>query len=285
VPATATIRAASSAPTALEVGGTIAFAGTATNVWYTIATPFETGMVQLFAGAHIVDARSDGDEVVGSVVMYSNDVMQGEDKHPEQSVDFVRVPCTTLTLDWIADDFHVTSAGDGSWWRPTGGRTSIGLRSIPKLSAPTVSFAALSCEGEGCVVVERLETRGEWLRVGDWGEAAYVTGWVRRSELVKYPDDGGRSYMCFGDHHGEGFSSSQRLPHGVSEGPARLKVGTTIFAEPGKGAWATVTRDDTFTVRYSKGESWAQLTEIPGISGASSISAYVPISAVIAAHP
>jgi len=56
-------------------------------------------------------------------------------------------------------------------------------------------------------------------------------------------------------------------------------VGTTVYADDGRAAWATVEKDQGFKIRYHEGDDWARVTEIPGIEGVD-MSAYVPLSAI-----
>jgi hypothetical protein len=103
---------------------------------------------------------------------------------------------------------------------------------------------------------------------------------VRASSLKRIPaDEGvGYSYMCTGDHDaGTGYVmyAGNQLPR-----PARIKKGTTIFAEPNLAPWATVVREDDYQVRYAPGDLWAEVTTIPGVRLKDG-SAYVPVASLI----
>jgi len=276
----ATIRSGKSVD--LELTGAIAFKATTTGLWWTLAEPAETAdkLVELTAGAHLVHVRADGDSVIADAVLHAPDVMPGEIKEPDEYVGPVRIACKKLTLDWaLGTDLETT--GDGSNWRPRRNPNRITLRSAPKAKASVVTVRAPNCSGEGCVTVERVESRAGWFLVATANEGVRTAGWVRRSELVKLPDTMGvgRSYGCYGDH-GRGVTGFGRAGGETAvEGPATIKVGTVIHADPAAGPWATVVQDGFYRVRIVRGEAWAEVTQIPGITGAM-FSAYVPIAAV-----
>ena len=292
VPNTARIRARAGQPAEIDVAGAIAFKGTAKSVWYTIATPIETngGVMRLSPGAHLVDA-GDGDGVNGSVVMYAEDVLEGgEGKEPDETVGPVHVLCNALTLDWLDIDAEVPSASDGTCWTPRRGAARLELRSSPSMSADVLTYGVLHSDCDGCVVVEGIERRGDWLHVGRTGERSYVSGWVRRAELEKIQDGEcppSRVYGCLGDHGaGEHGVSHRGAPKELYEGPVRLRRNTAIFTEPDGSPWAAVERDDTFRVRYVRGDAWAQLTSIPGLVGLPwALDAYVGTSNLILPAP
>ena len=277
VPATATV---TGGITQLDVGGAIAFKGVVTRgIWYTSSVATNTGTVRLLRGAHFVGLRADGDVLVGSAVLHSMDTMQGENKEPDRAVASVRVDCARLTLDWFADDTEVSVGGTGEYWRPKRHASQLVLHADPQDRSPTVTLSAPHCEGEGCLFVEAIATKGAWMQVGAANENAVVTGWVRASSLAHIPGGIGMgySYGCTGDHEG---SSYAMYPPNQLPRPARIKKGTTIFAEPSVAPWATVVREDDYEVRYAPGDLWAEVTSIPGVTLEAG-AAYVLVTSLI----
>jgi hypothetical protein len=219
--------------------------------------------------------HAEGDHVVGDASLYSEDVMEGEDKPASEAIE-VRVPCAELSLDWTSAQRDDGVAGDDTWWQPRGTRATLVLRAEPQDGAAQVSYRAPSCSDASCLNVTRLAQRGDWFEVGAHGEGWQVHGWLRRSAVVQLPEGigVGRSYGCFGDHDGGGTRGATN----AQPVAAHLAIGTTIYAEPGKRPWATVAQDATFHVVVPAGEAWARLTGIPGVTGA--FTAYVPATAV-----
>lgn len=54
-------------------------------------------------------------------------------------------------------------------------------------------------------------------------------------------------------------------PPGVYRGPAKIAVGTPVYAQPGRGEWATILDDKDVEVRYKEGDPWAAVTVVPGL--------------------
>lgn len=282
VPAQATLPSGRGAPVRLQVRGAIAFEGFAKNLWLSLASPVDTGQLRAVAGAHVVGARREGAAITGSVVMYADDVLQGEDKQPDETAGPVRLECGALTLDWSADDAEDPKAqGDGTLWKPRRGGSRMQLRSRPEPRAPALEVVAANCEG--CLAFERLEEKSGWLRVARTGERVVATGWIEKSDVEQLPDGEGilRSYGCYGGHGGpQGGFGRVGDAAATYEGPARIAVGTAVHAAPGRGAWATVLAEEGFVVRHVEGQAWVELTSIPGLVGVA-IPAFVPASAVV----
>jgi hypothetical protein len=115
------------APHTVEVTDAIVFKGTRRNIWYTLARPLTVahGMVELDAGAKVVNARARGAGVTASVVMSADDVLPGEDKAPDEIIQVVDLPCAALTLDEPGTDEQDdgdtegldSAGGNATWWR------------------------------------------------------------------------------------------------------------------------------------------------------------------------
>jgi hypothetical protein len=88
----------------------------------------------------------------------------------------------------------------------------------------------------------------------------------------------GHSYGCTGDHdiNGGHVSYATNPPQ-----PARIKQGTQLFADKNVGPWATVLVEDGYKILHAPGETWAQVTTIPGVTFEPGATAYVPLSALI----
>ena len=273
----ATIPSNPGARTPLRVRGTISFDATAASLWYDVARPVETfhRMVKLRRGARVTNARAAGDHVVGAVVMNDGSGVPGE---PAETATPVRVPCSALVLGVDYDEVEGGVSGDGTWWQTRGVPARIGLRARPDPNAAAL-VVAVHAGSSVPLVFGRLEVRGGWMRVARAGAYVVVTGWVPRTELDSTPQapasDGG------GPRQGPGlWGWGRRAKPSFYEGPARIAVGTTIYAEHGQGPWATVeSGEELFKIRYDQGDTWAEVVEIPGVLGPE-IRAYVPVSAI-----
>jgi hypothetical protein len=268
--------------TALEVGGAIAFAGIVKQkLWYTADREVADGDVTLARGAHMIADRADGSMLVGRAVLYANDVMQGEDKPADESISSVRLHCDSFTLDWIGDDSEPPAlVSDDTVWRLRKGN-SIVLRTQPSDSAPGVRISYPTCGDSSCIALAGIERRAGWIKVGEQSEGVTVTGWVRRSKLVRVPDDEaalGHSYGCFGDHGDRRFAMS----FGPAPRLARLKVGTQIYAQPNSGVWAAVQQAVDVKVSFAPGEYWARIERLPNVEIVTG-EAYVPVASLILA--
>jgi len=277
-PASARVAARRGAPVTITVEGAIAFRGTRKNVWYRVARPLTVanGMVALDAGTQVVDAVTRGTDVVASVVMSTDDVLEGEDKGAEETVRFVRIPCAALALDAPGqeegDDTASSDADSGAdhdadarryWIQRKAGRSTT-LRAQARADAPGVVLTT-TVDGHR-FTFERLAEHGGWMRVMRAGSAARVTGWIRRGELE--PSDGPESSSggCSGDH-GPGLSGrgwGGKPPVTVYKGPAHLRVGAKLFDDD---RWATVRQSEGFEVEVFdwNGRTFVEVTGIPGI--------------------
>jgi len=257
-------------------------------IWYTARTDASDGMVSVGRGAKVVGQRARGGVLFGRAVLYADDMLEGDDKEPDQDVGALQIPCSKLSLDWdggaapadTADsDDEPEITGDGTYWKSRRGPT-LELFASPTTKARSVTVRALSCSGEGCLWVESIEAKTGWRKVIAANEAM-VVGWVRANQLVRVPDGTavGYSYGCHG-HHGVPRSDGPRpttLPV-----PVRITRGTKIYAQPKVGPWAEVLVEDGFMARYAPGDAWARVTYIPGVREGS---AWVPVDALLPASP
>ncbi len=273
----ATIPAKPGAGTLIRVRAAISFNATAASLWYDLARTVETsgGMVKLHRGARLADARAAGEDVVGALVMNDGSGVPGE---PAETAAPVRVPCSALRLGVDYEDFEASISGDGTWWQTRGVPARIRLLARPDPKAAALVIAA-HAGSRVPLVFARLEVRGTWMRIARAGAYAVVTGWAPIADLDQTPQapgsDGG------GPRQGPGlWGHGRRAKPPLYEGPARIAVGTTIYAEHGRGPWARVeSGEELFTIRYDEGDTWAEVIEIPGVLGPE-IRAYVRVSRV-----
>ena len=262
------------ARTRIEVHGAISFTGTTGPLPYQISRALETsqGMVKLYVGATLSQAAMDHDDVVASVEL------QG----PAETLESVRVPCDALALNVRFDrsDQRLIS-GDGTWWRTKGQSRRIVLHARPDERAPGIVLAIRnSHDGSERLSFERLAVHAGWTQVAREGFRVVAMGWVPTAALKQVATAPNRSGCCYGSSSGAGSWRRGRRPKPFFyEGPARVAVGTTIFAGRGTRAWAKVEKDAGFTVRYDEGDAWAEITNIPGVAGPE-LRAYVPIAAI-----
>lgn len=267
----------------VDVSGVVAFRGTTTRLWYTVSTESSVGagLVTMSPGAHLIGERLDGTAVSGAAVLYAADTLEGEDKPADEAVGTVSVPCDHLTLDWSHDPVDPPPPA-GKGWRSR--KDSLTFHAAPKASSPSVTYTATSCE-EDCLTVQGDAAKNGYRKVGTVNESVSIVGWVKSTELQRIPGDEmfGHSYMCTGGHRGGSgsFGFSGPVPP-VSL--ANLAPGTKIYDGPKGTTWATVTRDEVFEVRYTKGDTWAEIVFLPGLTDEAG-HAYVPVSALVKPRP
>jgi hypothetical protein len=261
------------ARTRIDVYGVISFSGTTGPLPYQISNALETsqGMVKLYPGAMLSRAATDKNDVLAFVDLRGS----------EETLESVRVPCDALAFNvrFESSGDQRLVRGDGTWWTVKGNHHRILLRARPDERAPSIVIASRDPHGDR-PFFERLAVRPGWVQIAREGFRAVVTGWVPTSalrQLANAPDDGG---CCYGSTSGGGFTRRARRPKPYSyEGPAHVAIGTAIFAHQGTGAWAKVEKDAVFKIRYDEGDSWVEITGIPGVSGPE-MRAYVPIAAI-----
>lgn len=269
---------ASKAPAILDVTGAIRFRARRRLASYTVARAIDTnaGVLHLEPGARIVDARLLKDALVGSIVIASRDTPEGVDLQPEVVATPVNVACDQLTLDSIPISDPREHAGDQTFWVPRWHARAVRLAADPEPAARTLLFRAVAPGAERLLAFERLEQRGQWMRIAYESDGVVARGWVRTSGWLSAPDAGGTATTP-----GEERAATRVTRYAGTaryEGPAHIAIGTAIYAEPRRGEWATVQQRDGFLVR-DDGSNWIALTLIPGISGAEG-TAYVPRTAV-----
>lgn len=261
----------------VDVAGDIAFRATAPSLWFTVTTESRVGagIVTMSPGAHLIGERLDGTGVAGAAVIYAADILQGEDKPAEETVAAVTVPCDHLSLDWANDPVAPPSA-EGRGWRSRG--ASLTFHTTPRASAPSVTFASTSCEEE-CLNVRGDAAKNGYRRVSIVNQSVGITGWVTAGELTRIPDGEGfgYSYGCTGDHDRGGRLFGGAPP---PTSYADLAAGTKIYDAPRGVIWATVTRKQAFAVRFAKGDTWAEVAHLPGISDPEG-HAYVPVASLV----
>lgn len=264
--------------TTLEVHDVLAFSGTTDPLTYRVSVPLQTaqGMVKLAVGATVAEAVAVNGAVEGSIELRGS----------AEILRSVRIPCNALTLDIVPraspekdPDDHLPG-GDGTWWRGRTERHRFTLRARPDERAPAVS---LTVDDSGTdptpLVFERVEARGGWVRLGREGFRTVVIGWAPVAAVEATSRPPAATGCCYSSTSGPGlWGEGRRAKPYAYEGPAHIAKGTTIFADPGAGPWAKVEKNGVFRIRYDQGDTWAQITDIPGVGGPE-ISAYVAVTA------
>jgi len=278
MPVTATIHKHKGSLLDLDVTGAFSFAALRRNVWFTAAADFSSsdGMVKIHPGARLTNTRVEGEAIVASVILYANDVLEGEDKTPDELVDPVRIPCSLLMFGPLkTTDEEKRSATPGEWWAPKTDTYRVRLHSRPFDGAPYVDVKTPPCDN--CLEFELLEEQGAWLHVERTGERASANGWIRRSLMRRIPAGSGRGWGCGGNHERRyRWYHNSRVQH--YDGPATLREGTKVFSSPPHGEWAIINSELEVEVRHFKGKEWVELYGVPGLVGL--FGAYVPLDAV-----
>lgn len=254
-------------PIALDFGGDLAFSGTRTEVWMSIARDVTTsdGLVTLRRGSKVVDACERDGRVFASAVLYSDDVLPGEHKPGTEVVHDVELPCDALSLEGVDDpDDMVGVPAPVATYHYEGEQTHLLLRRKPdaRYGGHVIASAAF-----GTTTFVELARKGDWIFVEDSGEAVSVRGWIKRSLLRRDPTEytTGRSYGCSGDHDrglsGFGFGGN------AVEHDALVRVGTTLYAGDGTAPWGVFARESRITVWITPGSLWAYVSHVQGLSG------------------
>jgi hypothetical protein len=262
----------------IEVAGVIGFKGVVTQkIWYQLKRGFTVGQVTLTPGANFVGDHAVGDQMFGSAVLHASDVMEGEDKPPDEAASQIAVHCADLSLDWSGDRTDATIASTGTTY-VTRNTSSLVLHREPKDEAAGVTVAT-SCEGEGCLFFESIARRGDWIELGVANEGVAVVGWVRDSTVKRAPASAGFgfTYGCTGDHGGGTVMYGD--PPTMKHHTVRLDPGAAIYAAPDGEVWANVQQPFEIDVVYANGDRWAELRALPGVDLGATPS-YVPVSSL-----
>ena len=274
----------------LSVRGAIAFNATRENVWLCVLSRIEIGhgMVRLQRHAQLADAYCTGNDVVASIVVEAStpDGRQ-KDARPEEFVPWVHLPATAIGLISYAGEetedgpvVESSSTAESVWWQLPNRKSknmTMTLHSQPTLQSPAlVIWNVVQDPNNSILGVREVDRIGNWLKVSRERPFTSITGWIPVSELVPGVEDRGQGCGCL---EGPYYMRIRTSPENSKyHGPARVILGTTVYNEPGAGAWGTVNSDAEFKVAYSGGD-WVVLEEIPGIYGPG-LHAWVPASAV-----
>jgi hypothetical protein len=274
----ATLPARPRGRTIIEVHNVLSFSATTGSLSYRVSRPLETshGMVRLAAGATLSPVVAAGGAVRGELELRGR----------SEIVPSVEIPCDALTLNVPpkpSDDRLII--GDGTWWQTKGERHRFTLRAGPDEGAARLVLTIRDpTTHSDRLFFERVEQRGTWIRVAREGFLAVVTGWVPTTAVEAIPGEPSVTGCCYGSTAGAGYSGEgRRAKPYLYEGPAHIAVGATIFADRGAEAWAKVEKDGLFNIRYDEGDTWAQITRIPGMNGPR-IPAYVAVAATRPDH-
>jgi hypothetical protein len=139
------------------------------------------------------------------------------------------------------------------------------LRNEPSSRASGPMLEYPNCEG-GCIHVREIKRKKSWLLVEASSEGVAARGWVRIAELRLVPETMavGDTYGCYGDHGGGfwgGFGGNAVERWGT------IRAGTLVYADEGKGEWARFAAPTRIKVRYTQGEKWGSLEDVPGLDG------------------
>lgn len=258
-------------PLALHIGGPLAFTATRDNVWLWLRRDVVTadGMVTVAKGAQVVDACIRNGRVFATAIMTADDVLEGENKRPDQVVRNVELPCDALSLDRVDADETDDSFADADeadhYWHTRRGNKVV-LRKEPKAKAAARTIEVGGCEGDACIGgMRELERRGSWVRVEAGHGGVAVRGWARARDLKSSDNMVYGGLFCSGDHHGDTFGFGFSGTATIREGTVRQN--TIVYAGTADGAWGRFVAPTRVRVLVRPNEPWATLTSVPGISG------------------
>ncbi len=203
------------------------------------------GMVRLSPEARMNSLRARGPDALGEVDL--DDV----------KIEALAVPCDALTVDEVEAPAHDFAAAGGDADR-VARRDRITVRARPGAG----EAVTLVQNERGPIDLVLLGGDGAWARVA-WrsGRGSSVTGWVRRAE-IKPPDGLTMAGFSSTTHCGGGCA---RIVDGLFDGyrgPAAVAAGATVYAEPGRGAWAVVTRRAAFEVVHRRGDRFVAIRRV-----------------------
>ena len=127
----------------------------------------------------------------------------------------------------------------------------------------------------------RIAHRAGWSRLVWSGVGgARIDGWVIDAAIVPMPL-GSVSGVPTGVGHAGCLDGHPGGPR-MYRGPATVAIGTMVFAERGRGEWATIARAETVTVIRFADDPWVAIVEVAGLrERCEQIShAFVPADAV-----
>jgi hypothetical protein len=241
----------------VEVHGALVFQGTVEPGRLPLrikhAVDATNGMVRLAAATEGLTVRGHGRLVEADVVLGS------------VRLRGLYLPCEALTLDPVPrPELGPTDENRDLWMAAT---STLHFRSEPGAGTQL----AVELQGDlAALDLHPSEHRGGWIRVSShWLDGTTLVGWVAQKELRRPPARGGEiDEMALPDTAGPRCSRTLAERPGEHIAPAMVAAGTTVYATRYLGAWATVPKAQTLTVRYRGHDDWVELVEVPGLAGA-----------------
>ena len=233
------------------------------------------GILALTEGVYTQRTRATAPDVRADVVLDSGIIAQD-----------VTLPCDALTLNpprpppatqpVASQPRSATPPSDGTFWIPRSNTLTL-------FSAPgTGQSVRLHIESPLSFSMVRHQRRGAWSEVS-WSGArgAEVRGWASQSTLVPMPN-GGIGGMA--DRATILCRSASVVGPRIYRGPATVAAGTAVFAQDGRGQWATVRVEASFAVERMADAPFVRITEVPGLAPTApctgGMHAFVPVAAV-----
>jgi hypothetical protein len=277
-PATALLPARCGDALTLQLTGSIEATAKRKGVWIKLARDVKSpdGMILGKRGARVIDACVSGAQVRAKAIIGSDDVLEGERKQPDSFVSGFEVPCDALTLDEVTfPDLNAEVGSDGTdrYWRLRGEAASVRVFADAMLGATSHVV-----EGPGHL--REIKSKRGWVFAEIVGEGFAIRGWVPTAKLQRMPDDEAMIYgaMCTGDHDHNDYNEIP-APNSV-ERTGIVRADTRVYANQGRGEWGRFTAATQIKVSIIKGESWARLLVVPGLSGAPWLAGYVPLDTI-----
>lgn len=241
-------------PVKVEIRGALAFRATAGPVPLRPAAVLETAvpMVRLGDRARIERARLSGGDLVGDATIAAG-----------VTIADLPLRCEGLLVDEQTRRMTTFPVhhGDDPPWLPVGASLAVaeshggGREVVVRFDDPTL------------LTLERLEPRGERARVRvAFGDGGAIEGWVG-SGAIRHAEGMIGHAATGGEGEATGLTALGRRG-GAYEGPALIAGGSTVYAAPGVGPWATVVADVELRVSAMPGEENVLVRQIPGLSDA-----------------
>ncbi len=255
------------AASTVHVVAPIEFEGEAAEVGYVarwrVITP--GGLVTLVKGTVVDHLRTQGGHAVGNVVFEQTQKL--DKKKKPYVIDQVvatdqPLSCAALNVsDRARAHSNIRLSPKTRYVSPRGHELSLfqwpgaGRKVVLKLGDPTSIYLRLLAERPTELSVELRYRSG-----------ARVTGWVPRTSVEQVEPVHLLSRSGYGS--GCGVARDFIGSSGTFEGPVVIQPGARIFAERGRGVWATVPRGKPLRVRvlHRLGQQYAMILALPGIA-------------------
>jgi hypothetical protein len=219
------------------------------------STPLAQGVVHLSAGARVSLQQVLGEQVAASF------------RVAEFQFEGILIPCSALTVVKLRWDDHPQGVSAG--WHAQDKEIVLS----PRPGAPP----SVTIRPPNLMAGSKPDAQG-WVQIVGSDINGRIVGWTPASRLVwtepERPLGGGLGLSGMGEGGcgcgcgaglgaigclGKGCEKRYDDPERAYTGEATIHAGTVVYAEPGRGAWAKISREHGVAVAFERGEPWGRL--------------------------